>query len=69
METKHVTKVTVSFNDDVRKEYLKMNQSLRPGAGVRARVECGDARLAYVLLRDVVHFFYETILFRWPFLK
>ena len=27
------------------------------------------ARLAYVLLRDVVQVFYETVLFRWPFLQ
>jgi hypothetical protein len=36
---------------------------------VRARIDCGQARLAYVLLRDVVHVFYETVLFRWPFLR
>ena len=61
--------VTVGFKDSVRKDFLSRNQSLRPGAEVRARVQCGDARLAYVLLRDVVHVFYETVLFRWPFLK
>ncbi len=69
VETKHVVKVTVSFSDDVRKSYLKLNQGLRPGSGVRARIECGEARLAYVILRDVIHFYYETILFRWPFLR
>ncbi len=69
VETKHVVKVTVSFSDEVRKDFLKRNQELRPGSEVRARVECGEARLAYVMLRDVVHVFYETVLFRWPFLR
>jgi multidrug efflux pump subunit AcrA (membrane-fusion protein) len=69
VETKHVVKVTVGFSDAVRKDFLSRNQALRPGAEVRARIDCGDARLAYVLLRDVVHVFYETVLFRWPFLN
>ena len=69
VEQKHVVKVTVGFTDAVRRDFLSRNQSLRPGAEVRARVDCGHARLAYVLLRDVIHVFYETVLFRWPFLK
>jgi len=69
VEAKHVVKVTVGFTDGVRTDFLKRNHELRPGAEVRARVYCGDARLAYVLLRDVVHVFYETVLFRWPFLR
>jgi len=69
VEQKHVVKVTVGFSDAVRKDYEARNQALRPGAEVRARVDCGNARLAYVLLRDVVHVFYETVLFRWPFLR
>jgi hypothetical protein len=69
VEQKHVVKVSFKFSDDVRKDFLRRNQELRPGAEVRARVDCGKARLAYVLLRDVVHFFYETVLFRWPFLQ
>jgi len=69
VEQKHVVKVTFKFSDEVRKDFLRRNQALRPGAEVRARVDCGDARLAYVLLRDVVHVFYETVLFRWPFLR
>jgi hypothetical protein len=69
VETKHVVKVTVGFSDKVRADFQARNLTLRPGAEVRARVQCGDARLAYVLLRDVVHVFYETVLFRWPFLK
>ncbi|HEV3121307.1 MAG TPA: efflux RND transporter periplasmic adaptor subunit [Isosphaeraceae bacterium] len=68
VEGKHVVKLTVGFTDKVRNDFLKRNQSLRPGAEVRARVDCGKARLAYVLLRDVVHFWYEKVLFRWPFL-
>ncbi|MFO0909645.1 MAG: HlyD family efflux transporter periplasmic adaptor subunit, partial [Isosphaeraceae bacterium] len=69
VEGKHVVKVTVGFSDAVRKDYLSRNQELRPGAEVRARIDCGEARLAYVLLRDVVHVFYESVLFRWPFLR
>ncbi len=64
-----MVKVTVGFTDAVRHDFLTRNQSLRPGAEVRARVNCGDARLAYVLLRDVVQFWHETIIFRWPFLR
>jgi biotin carboxyl carrier protein len=69
VETRHVVKVTVGFNKDVQKEFAARNQELHPGAEVRARVNCGEARLAYVMLRDVIHVFYETVLFRWPFLK
>ncbi|MGE3821989.1 MAG: efflux RND transporter periplasmic adaptor subunit [Isosphaeraceae bacterium] len=69
VENQHVVKVTVGFSDKVREEFLSRNQELRPGAEVRARIDCGEARLAYVLLRDVVHVFYETVLFRWPFLR
>ena len=64
-----MVKLTVGFSDQVRNDYLKRNRELRPGSEVRARVNCGHARLAYVMLRDVVHVFYETILFRWPFLN
>ena len=69
VEQKHVVKVIFKFSDEVRKDYLRRNQAMRPRAEVRAREDCGDARLAYVLLRDVVHVFYETVLFRWPFLR
>jgi multidrug efflux pump subunit AcrA (membrane-fusion protein) len=67
-EGKHNVKVTVGFDDKVRADFLSRNRSFRPGAEVRARIRCGEARLAYVLLRDVVQVFYETVLFRWPFL-
>jgi hypothetical protein len=69
IDQKHVVKVTFKFSDEVRKDFLQRNQALRPGAEVRARVDCGNARLAYVLFRDVVHVWYETVLFRWPFLR
>ncbi|WZO99575.1 biotin/lipoyl-binding protein [Isosphaeraceae bacterium EP7] len=69
VEGKHMVKVTVGFSDEVRSEFLKQNLEIRPGAEVRARVECGKARLAYVLLRDVVQVYYESVLFRWPFLR
>jgi multidrug efflux pump subunit AcrA (membrane-fusion protein) len=70
VEGKHSVKVTVGFSDAVRKDFLRSdrNKELRPGAEVRARIRCGDARLAYVLFRDVIQVFYETVLFRWPFL-
>jgi multidrug efflux pump subunit AcrA (membrane-fusion protein) len=64
----NATKVTVAFPPEVREEFLKRNLELRPGAEVRVRIQCGKARLAYVLFRDVIHVWYETILFRWPFL-
>lgn len=67
IEGEHVVKVTVGFSDEVRRQFLERNQELRPGAEVRARIECGDARLAYVLFRDVINAFHETVLFRWPF--
>ena len=68
-EQQHVVKVTVAFPEDVRTDFLKRNREMRPGSEVRARVECGDASLAYVLFRDVVQVFYETIMFRWPFMR
>jgi multidrug efflux pump subunit AcrA (membrane-fusion protein) len=68
VEGKHVVKVTVGFTNKVRDDYLQRKGELRPGAEVRARIDCGKARLAYVLLRDVIHFWYENVLFRWPFL-
>jgi biotin carboxyl carrier protein len=80
VENNHVVKVTVGFSDKVRQDFIKRNpnalnpeeksgRELRVGSEVRARVKCGPARLAYVLLRDVIHVFYETVLFRWPFLQ
>ena len=71
IEGKHVVKVTVAFSDEVKADYMRRNDvaSLRPGAEVRARVRCGDARLAYVVFRDVIQVWHETVLFRWPFLK
>ncbi len=68
-EGKHVVKMTVAFPPEVRQDFLSRNHELRPGAEVRARIKCGKARLAYVLFRDVVQVWYETILFRWPFLS
>jgi hypothetical protein len=69
VEDRHVNKVEVAFPAEVKDEFLSRNQELRPGAEVRARIICGDSRLAYVLFRDVVHFWHETVMFRWPFLK
>jgi multidrug efflux pump subunit AcrA (membrane-fusion protein) len=69
VEQKHEVKVTVGFDEAVRKDFLSRNQELRPGAEVRARIDCGDARLAYVLLRKLVQVWYESVIFRWPFLQ
>lgn len=73
VEGEHVVKVTVGFSDEVRDQIIARSQNtdrgLRAGAEVRARVECGEARLAYVLFRDVINAFHETVLFRWPFLN
>jgi multidrug efflux pump subunit AcrA (membrane-fusion protein) len=51
VEQKHVVKLTIGFSEKVKKDYIERIGELRPGAEVRARVKCGDARLAYVLLR------------------
>ena len=71
VEGKHVVKVTVGFKDEVKQDILRRNQvkNLRAGSEVRARVQCGEAKLAYVLLRDVIQFWHETIMFRYPFMK
>jgi multidrug efflux pump subunit AcrA (membrane-fusion protein) len=68
---RHVVKVEVGFSQAVQKEYLMRNQTdeMRPGAEVRARVECGTTNLAYYLLRKPIQVFYESVLFRWPFLR
>lgn len=68
-EQEHVVKVTVAFPEDVKTDFLSRNREMRPGSEVRSRIECGEASLAYVLFRDVRQVFYETILFRWPFLQ
>ena len=69
-KNRHIVKVTVGFSDAVRKDYLARNQidEMRPGAEVRARVDCGRTNLAYYLSRKPIQVFYESVLFRWPFL-
>jgi hypothetical protein len=69
-KNRHVVKVTIGFPDEVQKDYLKRNKikEMRPGAEVRARVDCGKTSLAYYLLRKPIQVFYESVLFRWPFL-
>ena len=69
-KNRHVVKVTVGFSETVRQDYLARNQikEMRPGAEVRARVDCGRTNLAYYLLRKPIQVFYESVLFRWPFL-
>ena len=73
VDGEHVVKVTVAFSDEVRDQMIARTQNtdrgLRTGAEVRARIECGEARLAFVLFRDVINAFHETVLFRWPFLN
>jgi len=70
-KNRHVVKVTIGFPAEVRQDYMKRNQikEMRPGAEVRARVDCGKTSLAYFLLRKPVQVFYESVLFRWPFLQ
>jgi hypothetical protein len=68
-EQEHVVKITVAFPEEVKSDFLSRNREMRPGSEVRARIECGEASLAYCLFRDVRQVFYETILFRWPFMK
>jgi len=70
-KNRHVVKVTIGFSDEVLRNYLKDNESkeMRPGAEVRARVNCGPTNLAYFLLRKPIQVFYESVLFRWPFLR
>jgi multidrug resistance efflux pump len=70
-KNRHVVKVTIGFPEEVRLDYLKRNQTkeMRPGSEVRARVDCGQTNLAYYLLRKPIQVFYESVLFRWPFLR
>jgi biotin carboxyl carrier protein len=68
-DQKHVDRVTVGFDEAVRREYLSINQTLKPGSEVRARIDCGKTRLSYYLLRKVVQVWYESVMFRWPFLR
>lgn len=68
-EQQHVVKITVAFPESVKTDFLRRVREMRPGTEVRARIECYNASLAYVLFRDVYQVFYETIMFRWPFLK
>jgi multidrug efflux pump subunit AcrA (membrane-fusion protein) len=70
-KNRHVVKVTVGFPEEVRLDYLRRNQTkeMRPGPEVRARVDCGPTNLAYYLLRKPIQVFYESVLFRWPFLR
>jgi multidrug efflux pump subunit AcrA (membrane-fusion protein) len=69
-KNRHIVKVTIGFTEAVRQEYLRRNEIkvMRPGAEVRARVNCGPTNLAYFLLRKPIQVFYESVLFRWPFL-
>jgi multidrug efflux pump subunit AcrA (membrane-fusion protein) len=68
-EQQHVVKITVAFPESVKTDFLRRVREMRPGTEVRARIECYNASLAYVLFRDVYQVFFETIMFRWPFLK
>jgi hypothetical protein len=70
-KNRHIVKVTIGFSEAVRQDYLVRNEVkvMRPGAEVRARVDCGGTSLAYYLLRKPIQVFYESVLFRWPFLN
>jgi len=68
---RHIVKVMVGFSEAVQKDYMARNdiKEMRPGAEVKARVDCGKTNLAYYLLRKPIQVFYESVLFRWPFLR
>ena len=70
-KNRHIVKVTIGFSEAVRQDYMVRNEVkvMRPGAEVRARVSCGRTNLAYYLLRKPIQVFYESVLFRWPFLS
>jgi multidrug efflux pump subunit AcrA (membrane-fusion protein) len=70
-KNRHIVKVTVGFTEAIRQDYLARNsiKEMRPGAEVRARVDCGRTNLAYYLLRKPIQVFYESVMFRWPFLN
>jgi multidrug efflux pump subunit AcrA (membrane-fusion protein) len=69
-KNRHIVKVTIGFSESVRQDYMTRNEVtvMRPGAEVRARVDSGRTSLAYYLLRKPIQVFYESVLFRWPFL-
>ncbi len=69
VESKHSVKAIVEFDPKIREEYQARGNELRYGSEVRTRIKCGQARLSYVLLRDVLQVWYETVMFRWPFLR
>jgi hypothetical protein len=70
-KNRHVVKVTIGLPEEERISYLERNRikEMRPGAEVRAKVECGPTNLAYYLLRKPIQVFYEKVLFRWPFMR
>jgi hypothetical protein len=70
-KNRHIVKVLVGFSEAVRRDYMARNniKEMHPGAEVRARVDCGRTNLAYYLLRKPIQVFYESVLFRWPFLN
>ncbi len=54
--TGHVVNVRMSFRDGTE-------LPLDPGAEVRAKVECGKRPMGYVVLRELIEFVYERIIF------
>jgi len=70
-QNRHIVKATVGFEPAVLKDYLIRNdiKEPRPGSEVRARIYCGGTSLAYYLLRKPIQVFYESVAFRWPFLR
>src|SRR5262249_13208293 len=47
-KNRHIVRVKIGFSDEVRDEYLRRNETeeMRPGAQVRARIDCGPTSLA-----------------------
>ena len=60
--------IEVEISDQVKEKLLAglpPGASLRPGATVRAKVDCGSRSVGYVLFHDLIAFIQSKILFRW----
>jgi hypothetical protein len=54
--------IEVTISDDVKGQ---LPQPLRPGATVKAKIDCGRRPLGYVLFHDLFEFIQSKVLFRW----
>jgi hypothetical protein len=58
-EEGNIVLVRVAINRD------DLPQEIRPGAGVSAKIDCGQRSLGYVWFHDVIEFVQKKILFKW----